>query len=135
MGEAERPTTAYTLSLVGGILILLGGLMTTLVGMWGFGLMGAMRGMMSSVQNIVGAMVPMVFQMVVLSGAVGTISGVAVIIAAIQLKNKPEQHSTWSTIIIVFSAISLVGAQGGFLVGMVLGIVGGALGLSWRPSE
>jgi hypothetical protein len=39
---------------------------------------------------------------------------------------------TWSVLILVFSILSIMGF-GGFVVGAVLGIVGGALALRWRP--
>jgi len=39
---------------------------------------------------------------------------------------------TWSVLILVFSMLSFVG-MGGFVVGAVLGIVGGALVLRWKP--
>jgi len=35
----------------------------------------------------------------------------------------------------VFSVLSLFGAFGGLLVGLVLGIVGGSLCTSWHPGE
>jgi hypothetical protein len=43
------------------------------------------------------------------------------------------QRKTWSVLILVFSVLSFVGL-GGFIVGAVLGIVGGALVLRWRPT-
>jgi len=42
------------------------------------------------------------------------------------------QPRTWSVLILVFSVLSFVG-MGGFIVGAVLGIVGGALVLKWKP--
>jgi len=47
--------------------------------------------------------------------------------------NKPEQHVTWSIIVIVFSILSWFGAAGGFIIGFILGLIGGILGLVWKP--
>jgi ABC-type dipeptide/oligopeptide/nickel transport system permease subunit len=38
----------------------------------------------------------------------------------------------WATLIIVFSAVSFVG-MGGYFIGAILGILGGAFDLSIRP--
>jgi predicted benzoate:H+ symporter BenE len=43
-----------------------------------------------------------------------------------------REHLIWGTVIIVFSAISFLG-MGGFFIGSILGIVGGALALSLKP--
>jgi len=63
--------------------------------------------------------------------AVGFVSGAVVIIAAYMLYNKPSQAPTWGTIILVFAIVSLL-PMGGFLVGALLGIVGGILALTWK---
>ena len=66
---------------------------------------------------------------------IGLIAGVVVVISALMLSSRPEEHATWGTLIIVFSIISIFG-MGGFFIGAILGIAGGALALSWRtPSR
>jgi hypothetical protein len=45
-----------------------------------------------------------------------------------------EKSKTWGVIVLVFSIISLFFGLGGFIVGMILGIIGGALGIVWKPS-
>jgi preprotein translocase subunit SecE len=47
------------------------------------------------------------------------------------LYNKPSQAQTWGTIVLVFAVVSLLSA-GGFIIGALLGIVGGLLALTWR---
>lgn len=64
----------------------------------------------------------------------GLVSGILVIIGALMLNTRPAEHGTWGTIILIFSVISLLG-MGGFFIGAILGIVGGALALSWRPAS
>ena len=61
------------------------------------------------------------------------ICGITVIISAIMLYVYPKLKVLWGVITIVFSIISLI-SSGGLLVGMMLGIIGGALGIAWKPS-
>ena len=55
-------------------------------------------------------------------GVLGLIFGVIVIISAFMLNRKPEQHSTWGILIVLFSVLSILGgAMSGFGVGLMLG--------------
>jgi hypothetical protein len=67
-------------------------------------------------------------------GFIGLIAGIVVIISAIMLNSRPVEHSTWGTLILVFSILSFFG-MGGFFIGAILGVAGGALALSWRPTR
>jgi hypothetical protein len=60
-----------------------------------------------------------------------TVSGAAIVTAAYMLYNKPSQAQTWGTIVLVFAVVSLL-SPGGFIIGALLGIVGGLLALTWR---
>lgn len=135
MTEVERPTTAFILSLIGGIFILLGGGMMSTIGSFGFG--GMMSGMMGPGFGMMGypgyGMFALGFG---LFGIFGLIFGAIVLISALMLNSKPEQHSTWGTLIIAFSVLSIFGsAMGGFGIGLILGLIGGILGLNWKPAE
>jgi hypothetical protein len=133
-------TAAFALSLAGGVLILLGGGMSWMWFMFGAsnfgGMMGGMmddfEGMMGGYQGMMSNFsIPLGF-MTILS-LLGLLSGIAVIIGAIMLNTRPREHITWGTIILVFSIISFAG-MGGFWIGALLGIAGGAITLSWRPT-
>jgi hypothetical protein len=63
---------------------------------------------------------------------VGLASGIIVIVGAVMLDARPTDHFAWGVIILVFSVTSFLG-MGGFIVGAILGIVGGAFAISWRP--
>jgi hypothetical protein len=63
---------------------------------------------------------------------IGLISGVIVIVGALMLNICPAEHLTWGALILVFSIISFAG-MGGFWIGALMGIAGGAIALSWRP--
>jgi len=65
----------------------------------------------------------------------GMAFGVVVIIGAIMLNRKPHEHTTWGTLIIIFSALSIFGgAMSGLGVGLILGLIGGVLAVTWKPS-
>lgn len=131
----EKSTAAFILSLVGGVFIILGGGMMTLMGSWlgnfGAGMMGrygGLGGMMGTggfgmMQYSFGAM-----------GVVGVILGAIVIVSAFMLNSKPEQHQIWGALIVLFSVLSILGgAMGGFGIGLVLGLIGGVLAITWNP--
>lgn len=65
-------------------------------------------------------------------GVFGLVSGVIVAISAVMLQTGPARQRTWGVLILVFSALSILGA-GGFVLGAILGIVGGVLALRWTP--
>jgi len=124
----EKPTTAYILSLIAGILMLLGGGMGTYSGMMGGrSMMGGYNMMGPSMMGYPSWGFGMGF------GVFGLIFGIVVIFGAIMLDSKPKEHKTWGTIILVFSILSILGGMGGFGIGAILGIIGGALAISWSP--
>jgi len=108
----ERPTAAFVLSLLAGIFILLGGALLAAIGAAIF------------------AFVPTIGLVI---GVVGLAFGILVLVGAVMLYMRPDQHVTWGVIILVFSILSIFTALGGFLIGLVLGIVGGALAIAWKP--
>lgn len=101
----ERMGSAFALSLASGILIVLGSLVVLFT-----------------------SFIPVVF------GIASLVFGTIVLFASIQLYALPRQHVTWGVIILLFACLSVVGF-GGFVAGMILGIIGGALGISWRPQR
>lgn len=107
-----KPTTAFVLSLLAGIFILLGGL--------AFAALGGFFGTFFPVAGIVFV-------------TIGLAAGVIVLLGAIMMYVEPRQHVAWGIIVLVLSIVSLFTSLGGFLVGMILGIVGGALAIAWHP--
>ncbi len=134
MSYGERPTVAVILSIIGGALMLLCGSMAFMMltnNDEDFGMMNGFGGMMGGYRNMMNGLS---FPYGLMSGLmlVSLVSGILVIIAAVMINIHPSQSSTWGIIILVFSIISFLG-MGGFLIGAVLGIVGGALALNWKP--
>ncbi len=120
--------TAFILSLIGGILMLVNGamsfMMLTYYGAgfgWMWGMMGGYMGMMGSLGFPFGSFLGLML--------VGLVCGVIVTIGALMLNSRPAEHRSWGLVILIFSAISFLG-MGGFYIGAILGVAGGALALS-----
>lgn len=64
-------------------------------------------------------------------GLFGLISGLVVLASGIMLRINPAQSTVFGVLILVFSVLSFIGS-GGFVVGAILGIVGGIMTLRWR---
>ena len=140
MTEIEKPSTAFVLSLIGGIFIFLGGGAIAMLGSWmgnyGYGMMGGYRGWGGMMGYGIPGYGMMGWLGFGLFGIFGIIFGTIVIISAVMLNGKPQEHSTWGTLIIIFSLLSIFGgAMGGLGVGLVLGLVGGILAVTWKPKQ
>jgi len=135
MSEGEKPTTAFILSLIGGIFILAGGGMMTMTGWSSFCGVTACRsygGMMGPGFGMMGYGYGWGFGG--MFGIAGILFGISVIIAALMLYNNPAHHSNWGLVILILSLLSIFGSSmAGFGIGLILGVIGGILALSWRP--
>ena len=139
LAQTAEPTVAFILSLIGGIFILLGGGMMSMMGSFGYGMMNGYSsygGMMGGYGWGYGPGFGMMrgYGYFGMFGLVELIFGIAVIVGAIMLHHNPAEHSKWGLIILIFSILSIFGsAMGGFGVGLVLGVIGGILALTWKP--
>jgi Family of unknown function (DUF6114) len=123
------PGTASILALVGGILIVLCGMLLAAVGAFILPYIDyANLTIPANVVNLPG----LVSGAVTMVGLFGLISGIIVLGSAVMLRMYPSQRRTWGVLILVFSVLSFFGI-GGFVVGAILGIVGGIMTLTWRP--
>ncbi len=108
---SEKPSTAFILSLIGGILVLLGGLALAAVGtllafFTGFGYL---------------LYVFLIF-------------GLIIIIGAIMINSNPSSAHTWGIVILILGVISLIGIV--TTLGGIIAIIGGAFAISWKsPSQ
>jgi len=104
MGETEKPTTAFALSLVGGILGLLAGI--------ALGLLGAVATFfVGGIGGIFGAYIAGV--------------NAIILVGAIMLYQNPNSAHTWGIIILILSII------GGL---NIFALIGGILAMTWKPS-
>ena len=110
---------ASGLSLASGILILVGAIIPWIWHASFFPQMGWMMG----APNIM----PFTASLVV----IGVVSGAFVLLGALMMSSRPSESSKWGVIVLVFSVLSFFG-MGGFLIGAVLGIVGGILAIAKR---
>jgi MFS family permease len=104
MSFQEKPTAAFILSLIGGIIGLVATLYLTLV--------------YASTPWYFGSLFP------VLVFWIGSCS-LIVIIGAIMMYMHPEDSKKWGIIVLIFSIIGL---------GSILGLIGGVLAIVWKPS-
>jgi hypothetical protein len=127
--QSSTGDIAFALSLTGGILITIG----SVIGMglealgrpffWGMGgIMGGynMMGVYYGTAGYYGVMYFLEF--------VALIAGILVLVFAAAMRSKPSNLKTYGALVMAFSLISLVG-MGGFLVGAILGLIGGILAL------
>jgi hypothetical protein len=119
---AEKPTTAFVLSLIGGIIYLLTGLLvaaaSTIIGsLASFADLGA-----------IGATVAAV-------GVLGIVSGIVIIIGAVMMNSTQQSKvRTGAVIVLVLTIIGAIFTVGGFVIGFILALIGSILGLTWKPS-
>ncbi len=99
---------AIVLSAIGGVLIVINSLFWIYLGsIWGDTAPGAIYSAVTA----------------------SVIFGLVVIYGAYKLRNRPSQKITWGVLIMLFSVFGLVMTGGGFVIGFILGIVGGALAI------
>jgi hypothetical protein len=128
---AEETNAAFLLSLIGGVLILIGSFVILglgILGAFGMGFTRSMMGHMFGMMEGFGMAGVLSGVLVSAVSVIGIASGIIVIYGAFSVKNKLEGRTTWGALILTFSLISLL-SLGGFLVGAILGILGGILAL------
>ncbi len=123
MSVDKNRSAQFILSLAGGIVILIGGIVSLL---WLVVDFPPSFDPLTDLRNIVGGEEFRSFQ--IRYTAAGLSSGVAVILTSLMLKMRPQESKRWGIMIIALSAMSILG-MGGFIVGMVLGIIGGAIAI------
>lgn len=123
--EVRRATAGFALSLVAGILIIICSVFFLVAAAW----MEWMKGWMYSwgVPPETPGIGP-AQAIVTILGVIGLIFGIIVLIGAYFIYT-PGKETLGGILVLVFSILSIF-AGGGFLVGLILGIVGGALGLA-----
>jgi hypothetical protein len=107
---SEKPTSAFIVSLLGGIFVLLGGLL------WAF--VGTIIAIFSGVGFLL---------------YVFLLFGIVIIVGAVVMNSSPRFTQTWGIVIIVLGVLSLIGVV--TTLGGVLAIIGGALAVSWKPQN
>jgi len=121
MSRSEKPTKTFTLSLTAGILIIGNSALLGAAATWFPWIIPTLPGSSANDTTVL-----------IRLAAVGLIFGVLVLLGAIMLHIKPANKKAWGIIIVVFSIPSVL-TGGGFIIGFILGIIGGASALSRKP--
>jgi hypothetical protein len=145
MSNEDKPMVAFILSLIAGILILIGGVNSmAFMGMGGYGMMGGgWMGGYGMMGHMMGGgwtdggygMMGQGYYMYAGLSLLVLISGIIVIIGAVMLQSKPQQYSQWGILILIFSIISILGGYGLVIAGLILGVIGGIMALTWKPKQ
>ncbi len=123
MSKGGKSTRAFTLSLTAGILILCNSALLGAAATWFPWVIPTLPG---STDN---SAIPFASLT-----AIGLVCGVLVLLGATMLRKGPANRKIWGIVIIVFSISSVI-TGGGFIIGFILGIIGGALAFSRKPVE
>jgi hypothetical protein len=129
-GKEVRPSVV--LAVIGGALMLAGGLLAfSMLGVWSQSAMYGWGSMMRG--GGWGMMAPGGY----IGWTVGTMASISLAAGAVSIfggymiHKKPESGHGWGVAVLIASIIGLFG-MGGFIVGPILGIVGGILALTKR---
>lgn len=110
------------LSLIGGIIILLVGALIAFVG----SLIGSFGGMVPGSSQAGTAVETL--------GLLGIVNGLLVIVFGVMLYVRPQQHIIWGVLVLILSIVSWFTTLGGFFLGLILALIGGILGIVFKPS-
>ena len=113
---AEKPTAAFVLSLIGGIFVILGALLWVSIG-----------SVLAFLSLDIGLNATMM-------GVVGLIFGLIMIVGGVMMYVRPPQHVMWGAIVLILAIVSIPFSFAGLLIGFILGLVGGILGLVFKPA-
>ena len=122
MSQNNELRKALALSLIAGILIVCNAVAVGVAGTWFPWIFPTLPG---STNN---AEVPFLS-----IAAIGLFCGALVLLGAIMLRVKPQNKKAWGLIVIIFSLPSVI-TGGGFIIGFILGIIGGVKVFRWKPN-
>jgi hypothetical protein len=117
MRQSEKPTKAFALSLIAEILIVCNAAAVGVAATWFPWIIPTIPGTSNDTVPFAGLT------------AVGLVCGVLVLLGALMLRSRLANKKAWGIIIIAFSIPSVI-IGGGFIIGFILGIIGGAKTLS-----
>lgn len=117
--EVKKATAGFVISLIAGILILINALL------W-----FALTSLITSIGEFVPipGMAETAAATTALFGAIGLIFAIIVLIGSI-LIYMPGKEILGGILVLIFSILSII-IGGGFIIGLILGIIGGALGIA-----
>ncbi|MDA4126068.1 MAG: zinc ribbon domain-containing protein [Thaumarchaeota archaeon] len=119
---ADRPTAAFVLSLIGGIITLILGSIA------GAGFAAGLFGLgTASLSVAIGAAIIFL--------VVGLICGILIIVGAVlQYSEDKSRVRTGSIVVLVFTLVGIPFTFFGLIIGGIMSIIGAVLGFTWKPS-
>ncbi|MEM1746142.1 MAG: hypothetical protein QXW03_05495, partial [Candidatus Nezhaarchaeales archaeon] len=121
----EKPTTAFVLSLIGGILILVNGVAAAIF------VTVSVTAIVSLPGQALCPICDLIAGLMMAIAILALAAGVLVILGSVMINSGvPRKVRTGSILVVVFSVISLV-VGGGFIIGFALALAGGVAGLVW----
>lgn len=131
MSSQSTHVTAFVLSLIGGVVIVLASVFDVISffsSPYGFSGLWGMMGMMGGYYGFgYGYNTGLFFGLSVAA----LVSGIIVLVGAILMNIRPMERTAWGIVVLIFSLVSFLGG-GGYFIGAILGIAGGAVALSYR---
>ncbi len=122
MAQTEKQKKAFMFALIAGIFILSNTALLGIAATWFPELIPTLPGESTNDTQIL-------FTLTV----IGLILGILVLLGALLLHFKPEKRRLWGVIIVIFSIPSVI-TGGGFIIGFILGIIGGIKALSHKTN-
>src|SRR5437879_5056378 len=136
MSAGTRIVAPFVLSLVGGVLILVGAIVSAMFAFGSPTTLGSMSGMMGGMSGgMSGTMIGLMMGAYPIFSIIGLVSGALVILGAVMLYNRPFEKDLWGAVVIDVSILGTVGGMGGFREVVVLSAVEGARDRSWNPAR
>ena len=123
MNQNVTPTKGFKLSLIAGILILSNSTLLGAATTWFLWIIPILPG--SSANDPT-----MLYRLT----AIGLICGVLVLVGALMLRSNPSHKKMWGIFIVIFSIPSVL-TGGGFIIGFIVGIIGGVQAFSRRSQR
>ncbi|MBO3800597.1 MAG: hypothetical protein FGF52_06080 [Candidatus Brockarchaeota archaeon] len=142
MKMVEKPIFPLLLSMIGATLVIISGLVIvafiTLISVSAL-IMEEVIGEIPIIGSISAYLVGLVFEEIIISLAVFGICpiviGILMFIGAVIMNSTNKSRVKRGSIIVIIFSIIAVFLGGGFYIGSILGIIGGILGLVWKPSK
>lgn len=133
--QAQRPSaypkTGSILALVGGVFMILGGVI--FLGVATYVIPHLNLSNVTVPQGMDRASLPgLISGVLTVMGGFGLVCGSIVLVSAAMLLARVGDRRTWGILTLIFSVLSFLGL-GGFIIGAILGIIGGVLVLRWKP--
>lgn len=130
----EKPTAAFALALIGAIFIIINAVLALIGGLFIAGMAGEYSEWLEMIPGA-GAAVGAYVAIILIYAIVGLVFGVLVLVGATMINSgEKSKVKTGSILALVFSILSIF-VGGGFYIGLILGLIGGILGLIWKPEE